>query len=173
MTLTQDRHSQNCRNDVSLGHLGNGIRHSRKRGRRHPEFNILSRVSNSHVSNNKDWFELSVEVPGIKSKNLTLTVDKGLLRLSGTRKIVSANGRVRRNFKFIKSFSLDDNVDIENLAVRRSRGLLIVSGPKRTKTVQSHSTTVDETTEASTDHDMDDEDNFSHQEESQLRREYQ
>mmetsp|Transcript_33552 Transcript_33552/g.77363 ORF Transcript_33552/g.77363 Transcript_33552/m.77363 type:complete len:166 (-) Transcript_33552:39-536(-) len=100
------------------------------RRRRRPEFNILSRVSNFHMTNEKNWFELTVEVPGIKSKNLSITVDRGVLRLSGSRRIISANGRVRRNFKFIKSFSLDDDVDTNRLNVHLSHGVLVVSGPK-------------------------------------------
>mmetsp|Transcript_23111 Transcript_23111/g.39270 ORF Transcript_23111/g.39270 Transcript_23111/m.39270 type:complete len:144 (+) Transcript_23111:29-460(+) len=105
--------------------------HMAGRRRRRPEFSLLTRVSNFHVANENDWYELSVEVPGVKSKNLVVTIDGNLLRLTGSRKILSANGRVRRNFKFIKSFPLDDEVDTERLGVHLAHGVLVVSGPKK------------------------------------------
>ena len=114
-----------------------------------------------------DNCQLTMEVPGMKSKNLALSVERdGRVRLTGTRTVVSRDGRVKRHMRFIKHLPLDNGVvDTERLGVRLSRGVLIVSGPKRSsqrrrrvprRTSHIHESEVSDLSDSSDDDDHDD-----------------
>ena len=84
-----------------------------------------------------DKFVLAVDVPGIDPKSIEVTLEKGVLTLSGAReRRVEEKGvehrRVERaSGRFFRRFSLPDTVDAEAVTARGSNGVLEVVIPKR------------------------------------------
>ncbi len=84
-----------------------------------------------------DKFVLHADVPGVDLKSVEVTLEKGVLTLSGSReKAVGTNGvearRVERaSGRFFRRFSLPDTVDGEAVTARGSNGVLEVVIPKR------------------------------------------
>jgi len=84
-----------------------------------------------------DKFVLHADVPGVDLKSVEVTLEKGVLTLSGARdKAVGGNGvearRVERaSGRFFRRFSLPDTVDGESVTARGSNGVLEVVIPKR------------------------------------------
>mmetsp|Transcript_17947 Transcript_17947/g.25314 ORF Transcript_17947/g.25314 Transcript_17947/m.25314 type:complete len:374 (-) Transcript_17947:61-1182(-) len=82
-------------------------------------------------ANENDMFEISVDVPGVKSADLKVEVieDGKILRVAGHRK-----GRI----PFVRLFSIDnvhETIDTLNLQGNLSDGVLVLRAPKKTKTV--------------------------------------
>ncbi|MDR3418722.1 MAG: Hsp20/alpha crystallin family protein [Nevskia sp.] len=86
-----------------------------------------------------DRFVLRADVPGVDPKTIELTLEKGVLTLSGTReKAAAAEGvQARRSERysgrFQRSFSLPDTVDGESVTAKGSNGVLEIVIPKRPK----------------------------------------
>ncbi|HZR37238.1 MAG TPA: Hsp20/alpha crystallin family protein [Nevskia sp.] len=84
-----------------------------------------------------DKFVLYADVPGVDLKSVEVTLEKGVLTLSGSReKAVEGSGvearRVERaSGRFFRRFSLPDTVDGEAVSARGSNGVLEVVIPKR------------------------------------------
>lgn len=84
-----------------------------------------------------DRFELSADVPGVDPASIELTLEKGVLTLSGVReKAVEPTGVERRRCerasgRFFRRFNLPDTVDIDAVSARNSNGVLSVTIPKR------------------------------------------
>ena len=84
-----------------------------------------------------DRFVLHADVPGVEPASIEVTLEKGVLTLSGTRaEAVSAEGvehrRVERaTGRFHRRFSLPDTVDSEAVTARNSHGVLEIVIPKR------------------------------------------
>ena len=84
----------------------------------------------------KDAYHIEVDLPGIKKENVDVSVDKNVLTISGTRemkdevkeddyyKVESSYGT------FSRSFTLPENVDIENIRAVSEDGVLEVIVPK-------------------------------------------
>jgi len=84
-----------------------------------------------------DKFVLYADVPGVDLKSIEVTLEKGVLTLSGSRdKAAEAAGiearRIERdNGRFLRRFSLPDTVDGEAVTAKGSNGVLEVVIPKR------------------------------------------
>ena len=84
-----------------------------------------------------DKFVLYADVPGVDLKSVEVTLEKGVLTLSGSRekavegKDVQARRIERANGRFFRRFSLPDTVDGEAVTARGSNGVLEVVIPKR------------------------------------------
>jgi HSP20 family protein len=84
-----------------------------------------------------DKFVLYADVPGVDLKSVEVTLEKGVLTLSGVReKAAESNGiearRIERaNGRFFRRFSLPDTVDGEAVTARGNNGVLEVVIPKR------------------------------------------
>jgi HSP20 family protein len=84
-----------------------------------------------------DRFVLYADVPGVDPKGIEVTLEKGVLTLSGTReKAVEAKGvearRVERAAgRFFRRFSLPDTVDGEAVSAKGNNGVLEIVIPKR------------------------------------------
>jgi HSP20 family protein len=80
---------------------------------------------------------LTAELPGIEEKDLNITVENGVLTLSGERKL--ENDETRENFqriersygRFTRSFTLPSTVDPEGVKAEFANGLLKVTLAKR------------------------------------------
>ncbi|WP_029920744.1 Hsp20/alpha crystallin family protein [Nevskia soli] len=84
-----------------------------------------------------DKFVLYADVPGVDLKSIEVTLEKGVLTLSGNReKAVEAAGvearRIERaNGRFFRRFSLPDTIDGESVTAKGSNGVLEIAIPKR------------------------------------------
>ena len=84
-----------------------------------------------------DKFVLYADVPGVDLNSVEVTLEKGVLTLSGNReKAAEAAGvearRIERaNGRFFRRFSLPDTVDGESVTAKGSNGVLEIAIPKR------------------------------------------
>ena len=85
-------------------------------------------------------FELTLDLPGIKKEDLTITVKEGTLSLSGERirPEQNENQELYRNYErpygqFERSFKLPDHVDGEKIKASFADGVLTVEVPKLEK----------------------------------------
>jgi HSP20 family protein len=89
------------------------------------------------VEEREDAIRLAVEVPGVAPEALDVTVDDGVLTVSGERTVArAANGRAayrleRRHGRFARSLTLPRTVDPERIAARYEHGVLHLELPKR------------------------------------------
>ena len=89
------------------------------------------------IEEHADKFVLYADVPGVDLKSVEVTLEKGVLTLSGVReKAAESNGiearRIERaNGRFFRRFSLPDTVDGEAVTARGNNGVLEVVIPKR------------------------------------------
>ncbi len=85
----------------------------------------------------KDRFVLKADVPGVNPAEIEVSMDSGVLSVSGERHSESSNEsdglkRVERiSGKFYRRFSLPETADAEGIAARSSNGILEVTIPKQ------------------------------------------
>ena len=90
-----------------------------------------------------DRFELYVDLPGVDPSTVDLTLDNGILTLSGTRSPSSRKDgeepqgrRIERGHgQFHRRFVLPDTVDSEKVNATGSHGVLTVTIPKQEKSL--------------------------------------
>jgi len=91
-----------------------------------------------------DRFQLLLDVPGVEPKDVEITLDNGLLTVSGTRleeKMVGSNGseqpqqqRIERPLgRFHRRFILPDTVDADNVNASGRQGVLEIIIRKQPK----------------------------------------
>ena len=91
-----------------------------------------------------DRFQLLLDVPGVEPKDVEITLDNGLLTVSGTRleeKMVGSNGseqpqqqRIERPLgRFHRRFILPDTVDADNVNASGRHGVLEIIIRKQPK----------------------------------------
>jgi HSP20 family protein len=91
------------------------------------------------ISETDKEFLIKAELPEVKKEDVKVTVDKGVLTLSGERKIekdekTTKFHRVERAYgSFLRSFGLPEGVDPANVAAEFKDGLLLVRLPKTEK----------------------------------------
>ena len=104
-------------------------------------FSDLENLSGSSVSlpktdlaENEDSYELFVEVPGIDEKELDIEVKKNTLTISGEKKASTETENFRRrersHGKFSRSFTLPDEVNLDEIEAKYSFGVLNIKVPK-------------------------------------------
>jgi HSP20 family molecular chaperone IbpA len=113
----------------------------------------LARMENSgpryaiSESDSGNLVELSMEVPGIAAKDMMVEIENGnVLRVKGSRTIRERGSLVQSEFD--QSFQLDKDIDIENIAVSLSSGILKVSAPKRERVTKKIPLTIQEDAES-------------------------
>jgi len=81
-------------------------------------------------------YHVDVDLPGVKKEDIKVDINKGVLTISGERKVKEEIKeedyyKVETFFgKFSRSFTLPDNADIENIEASSDNGVLEVSIPK-------------------------------------------
>lgn len=96
----------------------------------------------------KDKFVLTADVPGVDPADIEVSMDAGVLSVSGERRSEArdeAHGleRVERiSGKFYRRFTLPDTADAEGIAAKSSNGILEVTIPKQPE-IQARRITVE------------------------------
>lgn len=92
-----------------------------------------------------DRFELLVDLPGVDSQAVEITLDNGVLTLSGERRqehnaeansaenTIQQERRERQQGRFYRRFILPDTADAENVSARGRNGVLEVAIRKHPK----------------------------------------
>lgn len=81
-------------------------------------------------------YHVDVDLPGIKKEDIKVDLNKGILTISGERKTKEEVKqedyyKIETYFgKFSRSFTLPDNVDIENIEAKSDNGVLEIVIPK-------------------------------------------
>jgi len=84
----------------------------------------------------KNRFVLHADVPGVDPKNIDVSMDAGVLSVSGEREtenVSDENGfrRIERaSGRFFRRFNLPDTADAKSITAKSSNGILEVSIPK-------------------------------------------
>ena len=81
-------------------------------------------------------YHVDVDLPGVKKEDIKVDLNKGILTISGERKTKEEVKqedyyKIETYFgKFSRSFTLPDNVDIENIEAKTDNGVLEIVIPK-------------------------------------------
>ena len=81
-------------------------------------------------------FLLRADLPGVTPENIEISMEKGVLTVSGQRDAIASSDdagfqRLERiNGRFLRRFSLPDTADAESITARCSNGILEVVIPK-------------------------------------------
>ncbi|MBW4050258.1 MAG: Hsp20/alpha crystallin family protein [Proteobacteria bacterium] len=84
-------------------------------------------------------FAVLVDVPGVESKDIEITADKGVLTIRGERHALaqgesSAYRRLeRRSGRFLRRFTLPESANLESITAKHAHGVLEVTIPKQAK----------------------------------------
>lgn len=88
------------------------------------------------IRENEQAFVISAEVPGVDKKDIEVTVDNGVLTLSGERSEESEEKDARHHRReryygsFSRSFSLPDDVDADRIDAKSRDGVIEITIPK-------------------------------------------
>ena len=94
-------------------------------------------VPAADIAEYEDRFELYVDLPGVVAKDVEITLEGGVLSLSGERKVELATGqatrhrREREHGRFYRRFILPDTVNAEAVKATERSGVLAVMIPKK------------------------------------------
>ena len=92
-----------------------------------------SSVSSQILRDDKEMFEVSLDVPGVKESDLDVTVegtkDKTLV-VSGKRSVGKDGNGVMQTKDFLKTFPLTYNADVDMMAASLENGVLVVTVPR-------------------------------------------
>ena len=103
----------------------------------HGEQSVADWVPAVDIVEENDRFVLRADVPGVDPKDIDVSMDGGVLSVSGERQSeteASEEGvkRIERfTGRFYRRFTLPDTADAEQISARCDRGILEVSIPKR------------------------------------------
>jgi HSP20 family molecular chaperone IbpA len=90
---------------------------------------------NAHrVVQSKTEFCVSVNVPGVKSSDLEVSVDGRVLHVTGACRGTTSDGQPREKARFSKSFVIDfQTVDLSQMKASLTDGVLIMTAPRVVK----------------------------------------
>ena len=114
----------------------------------HDDNTVADWVPAVDIVEEKDKFVLTAEVPGVDPAKIDVSMDAGVLSVSGERHHESGNEtgglkRVERiSGKFYRRFTLPETADAEGIAAKSSNGILEVTIPKQPE-VQARRITVE------------------------------
>ena len=79
------------------------------------------------IKDNEDKYEIAIDVPGIKAKDIKVQVEQGgrILRLSGERK--SRHDNTVTEYTFERQFALSNDVDTSKVEANINDGVLVVT----------------------------------------------
>lgn len=104
---------------------------------------MLSQLDDRQSLSQSDWlpavditeddkaYQLQVEIPGIPKEDVTLSVDNGLLTISGERRQAREDQQHHRTERFYgrfsRSFKLPDDVQVDDISAGFQDGMLYVT----------------------------------------------
>jgi HSP20 family molecular chaperone IbpA len=90
---------------------------------------------NAHeIVQNNDEFCLSIDVPGVKSSDLVVSVDGRVLYITGACRVTTPGGQTLKKARFSKSFVIDpQTVDLTQLKANLADGVLVMTAPRMVK----------------------------------------
>jgi HSP20 family protein len=89
------------------------------------------------VSEDSDLYRLEMDVPGVSASGLSITAEGGMLRIEGSRQRVRRSNSERHHVvertcgRFLRTFRLPVDADVEGIRVRLSEGVLTVEIPRQ------------------------------------------
>ncbi len=97
---------------------------------------------NVDIHEYQDRFQMYLDLPGVGPEDVEITLDQGVLTISGERKSVeTADGEElinrrseRANGQFVRRFNLPETVDADNVSATENHGVLEVVIPKQAAT---------------------------------------
>ena len=104
---------------------------------RDEEMSVGAWIPPVDIVEEKDRILLTAELPGFQEKDIEVQMEGGVLTLRGERKTETEKEgrtfhRMERSYgQFVRSFTLPNNVDRENIKARFNNGLLEIELPKR------------------------------------------
>ena len=96
-------------------------------------------VPPADIAEYKDRWVLKFDVPGVNASAIDITLEQGVLTISGEREKDNAEGEVERrrmerpHGRFYRRFTLPDTVDTANVRAMGRNGILEVTIPKQPK----------------------------------------
>jgi HSP20 family protein len=98
-------------------------------------FNEFREVSPRYeISNAEDKLMIAMDVPGVKTEDVDVSVEGNVLTIRGSRKAATDDSSYTS--KFTQSFSLDPVVDLEHISANLADGVLTVTAPKDLKRLE-------------------------------------
>ncbi len=93
-------------------------------------------ATKSDIVEGEKSYDITVELPGVSEKDISVTVDEGVLSIKGEKR--SEEKKEEDNFflqergygSFQRSFRLPDDVDANKIAANHKNGILTVSLPR-------------------------------------------
>lgn len=110
-------------------------------GNENPAWNPVAYVPNVDIKETQDAIVLAAELPGLDKKDVTVSVEKGVLTISGERDFEQDEKRedyhlVERNYgKFTRRFRFGDHIDTEHISAKMDKGVLTIT-LKKTREAQ-------------------------------------
>lgn len=95
-----------------------------------------SSVPRYEITDNDEKFQVAVDVPGVKAEDISVSLEDGMLSLSGQRQ--SSNEQYQFSSKFSQNFSFDPAVDSEKFTANLENGVLVVSAPKDMRRLEAN-----------------------------------
>lgn len=92
-----------------------------------PRSRYFSKPRYEIVDDNK-VFKLSIDVPGIKPEDMSISLEDGYLTVRGQR--ASSDDNTQFSSQFSQTFSLDPAIDLDGIKANLENGVLTISAPK-------------------------------------------
>jgi HSP20 family protein len=104
-----------------------------------PDFFSVRAAPRFEVDESEDGYSLSLDLPGVAPEDLNVTVEDGVLTVTGERELEVPEGyRARRSersrLKIDRSITLGDRVDPAGIEAKLEHGVLTLTLPKRPET---------------------------------------
>lgn len=96
----------------------------------------------ANVKETESGFQIDLAIPGLKKEDIDINIDELLLTISGkttSEEEVKEEKYTRQEFNytaFSRSFTLNENIDIDNISAAHNNGVLSVILPKKEEVKQ-------------------------------------
>jgi HSP20 family protein len=89
------------------------------------------------ITENKDYFLITADLPGLSEKDVKVEIDNGVLTIHGERhfenkeEVKGKVNRLERGYgKFLRSFTLPEKIDLQNIEARTEHGVFEIYIPR-------------------------------------------
>jgi HSP20 family molecular chaperone IbpA len=97
---------------------------------------VLDTVSVMEMDEDESCLRLTLDMPGVRGKDISVTVQRGVLSVRGYRCIQSMDGRTLKKQKLCRRFAVDtDVVDVSRAHANIWNGVLVLYANKKSKPV--------------------------------------